>query len=255
MQFNTILLSRAALVFVFLLGLSVNGSSIAQEQAKELTQAEIQAQLAEIMKTLPADETSKLDTRDSSSDSSESGSEEYGEKPNLDESNESFEYNVVAELEAAIAGMPDRKLSREEGQRLLRLKLELKIAKIIAGQLGKTRLAGGSKSRAKKAAEDSFVITKIEVPAKSSTANVTFASMAGELDNTNDLFEYLRAAPEGSFRDYRIVSRHTDSSGAAASLETTRREYDLYKERERQMLAYIAARNKQLAAVKRSKRC
>ena len=255
MQVQNVSIAQTCLVFVFALGIAFNNVGFAQEPAKELTQAEIQAKLSELIKTLPSDQALPPVPEDSSSDSSETDDGEYDEKSKLAQPTNLDSNDVVAHLEAAIAELSDRKLSREEGQKLLQLKFELKIAKTIAGQLTKTRLAGGSKSKAKKSTKDSFVITKIEVPPKSSTANITFVSMVGELESTNDLFDYLKAAPDGGFRDYRIVSRHSDSGGAATSLQNTRQEYDLYKEREKQMLAYIAARNKQLAAVKRSKRC
>ena len=233
---------------VLLSVLILTSPGITQEPSKELTPEQIQASLAELMKTLPED-------KESSFESSESTLESYDQTTKPAEPEESTANGVIARLESSIAELSDRKLDRAEGQRLLQLKLELKIAKTIASQLSRTKLVREKKSRAKKNAKDSFVITKIEVAENSAVADVTFAMMVGELENTDSLFNYLKSTPSGSFRDYRIVSRHADSSGASSSLESTRQEYDLYKEREKQMLAYIAARNKQLAAVKRSRRC
>lgn len=162
----------------------------------------------------------------------------------------------IEELKALIEPMAGRKLSRDEVLQLKQLRFELRVAQGIASQLGKIRPTREKGERqAKPQSGDTFVIAKIEVAPQSKVADVTFGSITGELENTNDLFDYLKATPQGGFRDYRIVSRHDSGGGAEQALAVVRNEYDLYKEREQQMLAYIAARNKQLASIRQSRRC
>ncbi|MEM7454432.1 MAG: hypothetical protein AAF456_08780, partial [Planctomycetota bacterium] len=160
----------------------------------------------------------------------------------------------IEELVQQIELMEERDLDRIEKARLRQLKNELRVATIISRQLERTSLTKEN-SGDKKAEEDSFVIAQIAVPAGSDVADITFTTLTGETAASDRLFDFVRETPEGGYHDYRIVSRHPSFGTAEVALQNVRAEYDSQMEREAQILAYIAERNRQLNALRSARRC
>jgi len=172
------------------------------------------------------------------------------------ESNESFQDSRIEELKARIAQVESQPTSREKEMQLRKLRLMLRAANEINGQIANVRpKMGTDKKRVQPSSNDVFVIAKILVAPKSTTADVTFSLLQGELANANDLFDYLAGTPADGFRDYRIISRHGSQEQAETAITLVRQNYDAYKEQESQMLAYMAARNAALAKVQTCRRC
>ena len=237
-------------MLILLIGQPLAGFSNAQDPSVEEKQKEIERKLADLLKKLPGDEG--LAPGEASKSASDYDSSKNADK-SADTTNATTD--LIDELNSRIAELSNRKRNREEGQQLNQLKRELKIAKSIAGQFSRAPLVRERKSQAPKEPTNSFVVAKIFVPAESTVADVTFESIAGEQENVKSIFEFLKTTPPGSYRDYRIVSRHGNAIDAEKALTATRQEYDAQKERERQILAYISERNRQMARVKRSRRC
>ena len=245
---------------VVLLGLFSFDSQVqAQESDNVEKQIEIENQLAEILKTMRESgaETSDLDEMDAGSEVDSSS--EYPKYPSgsggVEAEDETNAINRIEQLEARIAELSQQDdLSKQDGQSLKQLKLELRVAKSVASQIKRTKLVRQNRED-EKGPEDSFVVAKVHVDQGSAEAEVTFGAIAGELAGIVDLVDFLKATPVGAYRDYQLISRHVDPIDSQAALEVVRNEYDAAKERERLMLEYIAARNAAMQRVKRSRRC
>lgn len=151
-------------------------------------------------------------------------------------------------------GKKGKRLSKKQRQRMAEKKAIDKVRGKIRSQLDRTSLKR-LKSKDRPAPADVFVIATIDVPMKSGVANIEFKTMRGVEYGADELIEFLKETPRDNVRDYRILSRHGSGEVAEKSLLQVRKEYDEMKEREAQMLAYIAERNRRLAAIKRARRC
>jgi hypothetical protein len=208
-----------------------------------------------LRKTEAAEVTEPGLSEDSELGNYDSDGDHYSGEPDGNEK-KLVQSNRIDELKARIEQVELQSASREKTMLLRKLKAMLRAAKEINGQIETVRTSREADAkRPERLADDTFVIAKIAVTQQSTTADVTFSLLVGELANANDLFDYLAGTPAGNFRDYRIISRHASLDSAETAIAQTRRDYDAYKEREAQMLAYLAARNSELARIKNSRRC
>jgi hypothetical protein len=250
------IIQKTALSISIILLLSCSSWTFGQASEKEgPSAAEIEKKLSELLNTLPSDEPelekSKLN---SGSESSEGAT--GGDLPNAELTSE--QDDIIAAIEAEmeeISQTKRTKQTKEQRLRLAELRARLKIAKTIRQQLVRTGLTKSKLNRGAKSIEDSFVIATIEVAANSDSADIRFAALDGETGCTNDLYKFVEKTPKGGYRDYRIIGRYLSPELASKATDVARQEYDTMKERERQMIAYIQARERHMARVKASRRC
>ena len=216
---------------------SLNGAStvIAQVGGIEgLSQEEIESRLAEILSTRP------------------------GSNLIEEEGADAAPQNIVEELQVEFDKLDEikhRDLTKEQRSTMGDLRVRLKAAKKIKKQLTKTPLAKFKANNGTKSEQDFFLIATLDVAAQSNSADIRFSSMSGEVGGTNELYDYIDNTPAGGFRDYRIFGRYVSSELANHAAVLARQDYDASKERERQMIAYIQARQKEMSRVKATRRC
>ena len=250
---------KQAFLLIAVFGIAAVATSNVFGQVSEKegpSQQEIEEQLKGLLGKIPA-EKGELERQPESSPGTTPESAKKG-IPSMEPSRPERTGNVVTDLEQEIEEISKTKRTKQSNAQRLKLvdlKKRLKIAKTIESQLAKTPLAKHKLNRGAKSNEDSFVIAQISVQAKSTTADISFLPLEGEANGTNELYDFLKSTPSGGYRDYRIIGRYRTSDLAQQATEFTRKEYDLQKERERQMIAYIQQRNQRMARIKASRRC
>ena len=241
-------ITTLVLLVAFLSGGVVSAQTANTAPLNENELAEIQDQLNELLKTMPkADESMPPANQDSEKSYAPEDMYEAEEQPNLDR---------IAELETLIDELKKKKnKTRVEDGQLNQYKKELAVAKTIALRLKQTRLTREKGGAKRPAATDIFVVARINIPVNANIADIYFSTLSGELSSVSELTDYLKATPEGNFRDFRVLSRHENESYASTALTTVRKEYDDAKQREKEMLEYIAARKRRAARIKAARRC
>ena len=169
------------------------------------------------------------------------------------------ELDFLADLQKRVDDLRNKskaeRLSKIDRQLYSNLKQELKLATMISKQMEKLQFSNRKLKSKDRSDSDSFVFAKIALPQDSREAQITFEPVDGLINGVEVLTKFIHETPAGSFRDYRLVSRHVSNSDAQIDLEHVRQAYDEQKEREKQMIEYIIARNKMLARIQAARRC
>ncbi|MBL8890389.1 MAG: hypothetical protein JNL67_10450 [Planctomycetaceae bacterium] len=173
------------------------------------------------------------------------------DQPNPTENAGNEDTDVVAEIEAKIKELDKKeKLDAEERAELVRLKNELKAAKLVRQQFKRAKPA-----KVERSPNDTYVIAKLEVLPNENVLDIRFESLQGEADSIRNVVDYVRQTPRHGYRDYRIVSRHAKETEAESALYEVREDYDKAKAQQEQYLQYIAQRQAELARIAAARRC
>lgn len=159
--------------------------------------------------------------------------------------------DVVAEIEAKIKELDKKeKLTAEDRAGLLRLKNELKAAKVVRQQFKRAK-----PPKVERSPNDTYVVAKLEVLPNENVLDIRFESLQGESDSIRNVVDFVRQTPSQGYRDYRIVSRHSKETEAESALYEVREDYDKAKAQQEQYLQYIAQRQSELARIAAARRC